>query len=540
MVSLFIAHNDVLNSILTGWCSLDALQKLDSAFCNREQRSEFLSFLVNDTFRLEQNCLKIDRPFLRWLSIRGVKFRSVSLCKRDFSGDNLTFSINTQEITRIEIADENYETGIFFGFKYRSAGRVPNEPLANVPNITQTAFLNLINSCPKLTSLVIRHTQCFNDNTVDLISQHILDQTTSITFSVSTNFTVTGLMQFVNNLEHLALYCCPGVSEHDLIQIIKATKGTLRTIHIKKICSNEFIHALSEHCPLLEKVMLPELCEGLTNITYIAHMIQNCKYLTYAYFHGEIYNCITFNKITEKSSPVLDGVDDGGGTKRILTIHGSFSDVSPTCVTDFFNVSAHMHFTEISLFRHIVTDEVLSAIRINNPSLRVLEYEFCKPTFHGYSLKSFGDSCPDLHTLSMAPVWNLSDQDCSLLFASATDCVFKNMRHLRLSESNGLTEQTVFNILCNNDNKGGMHKLERFECYAMSLFTEDCSVVTELIDAAEKVATVAVADAITAGDGGSYGGVSDATSRRAVVTAQFTYDSEPYSTLEDGYTNAGF
>lgn len=296
MTSIFIVPKDVLNTVLTGWCSLDALQKLDSAFCNREQRSLFLSLLVNDTFRLDLLSTYIDRPHLSWLSHRQVKIRSLSLCKRDFDGDVLRFNINLQEVNRIELADSGVGTGFIFDLKYRQAGRVSNEPKTQVANMSQRAILNVLNACPKLTLLIVKFVEHFNDNTVDLIPQHILDKIISVEFTVSSaEFTGNGLLPFAKNLEHCYIHRASGVTEHDIIQLMKTTNGKLKRMYfLKRAFSDVFFQTILDHCPLLETMSLIESCEGVTNIILIANMIQNCKMLTYAFIQGDEYNCISY------------------------------------------------------------------------------------------------------------------------------------------------------------------------------------------------------------------------------------------------------
>ncbi len=431
------------------------------------------------------------------MSLRGVKCRAVALCKRDFSDGNINFKINTQDINRIIFRDDYLMTGRFFGHDYRRAGRVPNESLTHVENISQAAFLNFIYSCPKLNSLDAASTENFDDSVVNLIPQHILDNITSVHFWVSATFTSVGLIQFANSLENLTLAAGPEFTCNKFIELLKATKGSLKSMNLIMIVTDALIEAISLYCPLLVNLTFGHtFCEYISNITYIAKILQCCKNLKYADFQGDYYDSIVYNKFANEgfypSHPHKTTQNNNNMEIKKLKIHGKFADVSPTHLAEFFDIITHVDFKEISIFRHVINDHLLSTIRIRNPSLLVLEYEFCIPTYHVGSMLRLGEGCPNLHTLSMVPVKQLSNDDIALLFANKDDCVFKNLRHLRLSENETLTEQTVFNILTNNNSnsssstksRGGLCKLEVLECYAMKLFSQDCVEMQDMLLAA--------------------------------------------------------
>lgn len=258
-------------------------------------------------------------------------------------------------------------------------------------------------------------------------------------------------------------------------------------------------------------------------------------------------NIIVFHIIEKKAKTSQNAAaadvddDDDDDEKRTISIHNTFSDVVPSHLAEFFNTITHVNFTEISLYRHVINDDVLSAIRINNPSLCTLEYEFCKPTFQPLSLKQFGESCPNLHTFSMAPVRHLNDGDFSMLFANKTECAFKNIHFLRLSENDSLTEETMYNMLCNNG-QGGMSKLVEINCFAMSLFADGGSVVNALLDSSAAAASMNGATGTVGSAESAEGSATEneECGNSVAVTAKFHYDVAPYSTLDDGYVAAGF
>lgn len=529
MASLFGISKDVLNAVLTNWCSVDQLQAVDIAFCNHDSRCEWLAFLTNDTLRLND---KVGRPLLKWLSLRKIKFRGLVLSKREFGGtDKLCFDLDTFAVWQIDVADNDSGSDFARKYVYKKRGRVWNAQLETVANVTQTALISIIIACPKLNSLKVSHLETFTDNTLELIPQIVLNQITTVNFSnLPVGFTGTGLIKFAKNLTVLILGHNLGIAPNDVIDLIKATEGKLEFITITLGCTDRLIETVAECCPKLQRFSTFENSKGLTNITSIAKMLQKCSNLTSADFIGEDYNHIQFiTKTITKSTASMDRSACSKSTTRGLKFHGTFSDKSTPHVAEFFNIITRINFTAISMQLASVNDAVLSAIATHNPSLRVFDYEQCVTTFTGHALQQLGKACPNLHTLSLVPVTQLSDSDFKLLFTSNNDgndtngdgdgdgeCAFKNLRHLRISENSDILEQTVCDILSRHVQLASSAAVNDVK----PLETLYCHGLTKLNNSVNLKLLALMVD-----------GAEDGT----IITTDYSNTLEPYSTLEQMY-----
>ncbi len=73
---MFACLSEVLSiDILSNWSDLETMAKVNSAFCNKVERSNFLCILVDPVFSSNDSSYPTSNAFWKWIVSHGVKLQ---------------------------------------------------------------------------------------------------------------------------------------------------------------------------------------------------------------------------------------------------------------------------------------------------------------------------------------------------------------------------------------------------------------------------------------------------------------------------------
>jgi hypothetical protein len=247
-------------NIVCHWLRLADVTRLDTSFCNKIERNNFLTIISNECFLHEEFFFErtTHTSQMMWVVLRGQKLDYVLLSKDFLIQQNYS-------LLRLERVEK---------LKFSSLIEDHRE---NV---------NLIERCTRLKSL------CFScgeedayQNVVPLIKSSIMEQLTSFEISTMPIFIVAveHLLSHCHNLKELKLlpYCNDDYepyfnesTEDQMIQLVLQNKHQLTNIALSNVCTDRFLSIITSQFQHLIHLDLERCTPG--QIT-IKNLIKFCK-----------------------------------------------------------------------------------------------------------------------------------------------------------------------------------------------------------------------------------------------------------------------
>ncbi len=272
MSLLFLIPKNVSVDVLSQWCELQDVMKVDSAFCNQTDRPYFLQLFKCKTFSV--HCVD---------SIAGIKFvvrhkiftRSILLDERP---NTLKFDIQ------------------FFTYLYVSKiNHLSLGPSMNYNDCWQNKHLTkFISSCSVLASLNIAHQTDESQFILINVNPKVLNQLTSFHYT-GRNLSKALWMflgQHLRSLIHLHITqskngdgdirLCPSVANYILVHnpsIQSLSLGTSADCHCA-ICTLPNVDSIAELCPQLTKVHLQFNFTETSLLGAVHTLVTSCLALT--------------------------------------------------------------------------------------------------------------------------------------------------------------------------------------------------------------------------------------------------------------------
>eukprot|EP01041_Mallomonas_annulata_P003378 gene3378-6696_t len=161
---LTIFPNDVFIHFLCNWLSIEDIGRLDSSFCNHEERCIFLTSLRLHNSLFERKDIKCSsNDFLIWLILRGLSVKRFSyLIKgRDQNVDDLiAFAICNPELLEFNLRTHGFMRPSSLNKITNFWPNLHHISLGNGSNITDATVKHLAQDCPQLKSIEL--SRCFN------------------------------------------------------------------------------------------------------------------------------------------------------------------------------------------------------------------------------------------------------------------------------------------------------------------------------------------------------------------------------------------
>jgi hypothetical protein len=368
MMSFFSLPDVLCVEVMFKWCDVKGIGNLDSAACNSEFRSGFLTNFSGNSLSVS---IKMNDCFMNWIMLRSVKPTSfVIYDSRVFASwkDAINWS-EILEVTFLERDKRSFQT---------------------------TNLLEIVNKCEKLISI---KDEC------------------RVNVKLNTDAMLVHLTKKCHELRMLEIHCYfPDVSKAIVLGLVKGNPN-LEKIDIafvgmdERLFSSDFLPSLVTSCPNLISLSLDQVCEiNLGVMTKI--LVGDFQQYDSRYDKFGLY-CL--NYLDDKERVVFTS---NNGVRSILfdNVTGQFS-VSDTDMLEFFTRVVNLH--NVTMLNWVdASDDMLVMLARASPDLRSLQFGD-----YGY-FPDFGDDDDDRSYVGLQRVLEACRElrDLSLEFITTSLC----------------------------------------------------------------------------------------------------------------------
>ncbi len=361
---------DVLTiDVLSNWCDLETVAKVDSAFCNKTDRLNVLSLLADHTFG-STDCSNDGRAksFWRWIGQRAIKVRCMTVAWNDDIWDRLVANVDCSKVTEIFVLHLN-----------------------QVDLVAQ-----LINQSLNLKTLQISSFHIWTDlnRLTSLIADRICSGLKNLSLGKSHHINSTQLNNVAAVCRQLRVLSVINIHEDVLVQIIRKNKHLQDLVMTRCTCTTVLMKVIEKNCGELQSLTIGDIkiesfnencCSSIESVWAI---ISSKRHLTCFSFGEGVYFTMS-----ESAS-------------RISITKQQFVPIFPTVLTQQYS-----HLKEISL-SHKVDESVLFDISFKCPLLTSL----CifEGNYSASSLRSVVARCTKLRCLSLRFVSATYDEMMSI------------------------------------------------------------------------------------------------------------------------------
>ncbi len=345
MTIFFAVSAECLVEILSGWCTLKDVAKVDSAFCNNLDRIDILviflhiGFVMQDEVQYQPYC--VEYLNLRKIKVRSIQFRNIDH-KSPFSKLEMMNCSKIESLSFIHCME-------------------PVEP--NTEQIT-----SFISKCTELRFIRISSwgRKAASGSYVHFVRPHVLSNLTSFSgdgISV-TNEAITYLSKYCSllvflELDFLKIEPFPLLS---LIKLLKLNKNLidLRIEHISGTGDvKEIVNCIAANCKMLRKLLFVK-CSDI-EVPCVTNLLKQCDEVMHVQLLGSgRNNLVDFDRNKKKATllcsdkswpdddviellqmfPDCTSIELSLLTKRVLTFicsayfHSLASFTAPLCASD--------------------------------------------------------------------------------------------------------------------------------------------------------------------------------------------------------------
>lgn len=279
MTLILSLPEDLLLEILSGLILDKDLGRLDSSFCNREHRSNFLIFLKLEQFLLNVSQIQTKLGF-DWIRTRNIKLETLSVL--EFEACPIFPTILTSKIFHLKI-DMGAKTMI------------------------RNDVLRLINGCLCLQCLELNELPgCFTAFSFYEINTEILSQITTLILTVHTTQSISyyehNVVYFAQHAKNLTKIDCCQISCHaEPFHEIFKNCSKLKSITMRKtgVAPDEkTLQIITDNCPCLEELTLFTLmCATVVNVDLFLSLIHSKQHtLKTVQLEYLLYTCSTIGE----------------------------------------------------------------------------------------------------------------------------------------------------------------------------------------------------------------------------------------------------
>jgi hypothetical protein len=244
--------------LLSQWSDSKSLNSFGTAMCNKNSRDLLLGVF-------DENTLLITKQFTKlvWILPRCTSLKNLTYSAKYFAeGNRIQECLTTSNITHLTISN------------------------CTAQALPPSFLVNVINSCPKLTSLSIQDVSSLTDHVLQQINPSVFNQLTELILKdCSVSVTDISVCHIASQCSNLTSFHCSyksqSIRDDDFIQIIQANKNLRRfslahigcRFHVstsptsvsqksgaaklsksEKVIKDRLLHAISLNCPDLAKV----------------------------------------------------------------------------------------------------------------------------------------------------------------------------------------------------------------------------------------------------------------------------------------------
>lgn len=332
--------------ILSLWCEVEDLAKLDSAFCNSSARNAFVRLTQWELFFLSPT-KSLSQDIISWFQLKRVK------------------------LSRFKVHGKS----------------------SDVNNIDYAGFIN--SCCNNLNSLEIVKVAAINDKVILNLKPEILGRITTLQIHLKTGISSEGVLFMANHchkLRHLSLdidLARCGISEEDVTLLIRANPQLI-SINISSFNSitNHLFNIIAESCPLLTKLTVDNARSA--TITSFTNVLNRCKKVENMSITLEEFQFFTY------TAP-------GGANslKKRLYCHCVSIREADIPISDWF-INKVVGFQAVSFIYPVgvdpLNDAAMEIIATNNPGLQEFRAGDCE-TFTMTGVRQLLRRCVMLTTL---------------------------------------------------------------------------------------------------------------------------------------------
>jgi hypothetical protein len=253
--------------ILSNWCSLKTVGEVDSAFCNKTDRENFLCLQVDPTFSSTDRTYSSSDAFWGWVLCKGIKLQYLDGTQRKVFSYGLVTTLDCSKVLEVWV------NGL--GQHLKLEAMLINKSIhLKILRVVEQDVLRKIDTYKQF---------------LQLISLHI--------WSGLTNLTIHGResYKFFNplDLSNIAVACTKlrsftvrksdnGTPQNTFIQILHNNKQ-LEQLTLKGCCvyNTALMMALGTSCVALRSLLISDLQTANCSVGSVCAMISSCKQLSF-------------------------------------------------------------------------------------------------------------------------------------------------------------------------------------------------------------------------------------------------------------------
>jgi hypothetical protein len=267
--------------ILSNWCDLKTVAKVNSAFCTKKERLVFLCLLNDSTFDSTDSSYYSSDAFWNWIVLNGIKMQHVKgrlpvQCTEtlDCSKVDVFHMVRTQKLTAqvAELTNKMIHLKVLtvydfdFDYDYHYELKVNRTAGTSLKTFFSLVSGDILSGLTALT-IIGEHRESFQ-NPLDLSKiASACSQLRSLSVSKWNN----------------------GINEHTLVQIIQTNKQLQRLTLKGCDCRTAVMRAISESCAELESLDVEDLHANNSSTESVREMLKCCKLLTNCRLGGELH-----------------------------------------------------------------------------------------------------------------------------------------------------------------------------------------------------------------------------------------------------------
>jgi hypothetical protein len=357
--------------VLSNWCDLETVAKVDSAFCNKTDRPlNFLGLLADPFFGSSERTDGRLKSFWEWVGQRAIKVRSMTVVWNDNLLDRLVTNVDCSKVTE------------FFVLHLNQVDLVAQ--LINRSTCLKTLQINGLQVWPGLNRLI------------SLITDQTLSSLNNLSVSRSHQTNFVQLQNIATICSQLVVLSLTNVRTDALIQIIR-NNVHLRDLILKLcVCNTFLMKVINNSCAEMRSLTISDinidsLDTNCCSIESVSSMVANKRHLNFCSLGDGVY----FTAVESTS---------------ILISKQPFVPIFPTFLTKHC-----IHLRKITLLYMI--DETMS-IEISYTCPQLTSLCIFEGDWSAHCLRSIVTRCTKLQILSLRFVNATFDEMVSSIFCS--------------------------------------------------------------------------------------------------------------------------
>ncbi len=375
--------------VLCQWVQIEDVRSVDTAFCNKKQRTSVLQLFQADEFVLDSS--KRDMVIIlqiNWIGSRNIKLNTFFL-------DTVMFNF----LMRINFDTTSMKAVVLHLTKTKN----------HILDINH--LLKFVNSCRSVTSLEIHSDMLFGDATLHQLDPHVLQHLTTFKYTAESSYftprSITFLADHCASLTDVTINFRRSayVGDSEVTALLLALTSRLTTISLQGFeLTNSFMGALMTHSvpyalhlrdfslvvdfPSFAQLLDPALCPQLRVLTFDRNDEERSL----------IYSCEPTAVPCAESEHRDSGLHPLPAFKR--NINMSFESLQYATAFLASEHTGDLHSLHVKCLSGDLTAELVELMAGNSPGLREIALQHCDG-MSTTGLSKLLTTCRNLHTLTI-------------------------------------------------------------------------------------------------------------------------------------------